>query len=316
VKLKEWRLRAKQRWAMTILKDSTTSLWPGLHHFTYRRPYSVSIELTNDCNLRCQMCYRSKRKSGIGYMDFDFFCRIVDEAARIGNIYLSLFLGGESTLHPRFDDMIEYVMSHRNHLYGVGFFTNGMLLNKYKSELLVRLGVDDITFSLEGIGSVTENIRLGSVYSVIERNILNLLEIRGTKPKPQVLINTTISVQSDDELQAICNQWHGKVNSIVFNGCLDESFRITNWSRLHKWNPQYALPKFCTFPFYCLTVLWNGDVTVCCHDVNAEYNVGNVFDSSLIDVWRGDKLEAVREGILSGDMIGLCSRCMKFSSRR
>jgi MoaA/NifB/PqqE/SkfB family radical SAM enzyme len=304
----------KKRLDMPFLKDAAISLWPGLHRFAYRRPYYLSIEITNDCNLKCKMCYRGKRRAGIGYMDFDLFCRIVDEAAQIGNIYLSLFLGGESTLHPRFDDMIEYAMSHRNHLYGVGFFTNGMLLNKHKSELLVRLAVDDITFSLEGIGPVTENIRLGSVYSVVERNILNLLKIRGTHPKPQVLINTTITVQSDDELQAIYNQWRGKVDAVIFNGCLDESFRITNWSRLRKWNPNYTLPRFCAFPFYWLYVLWNGDVIICCHDVNAVSNVGNVCDCSLIDIWRGDKLEAVRQGILSGDMIGLCSKCMKFKT--
>jgi sulfatase maturation enzyme AslB (radical SAM superfamily) len=304
----------RKHFDMPFLKNAAISLWPSLHRIAYRRPYYISIEITNACNLKCEMCYRSKRKAGIGYMDFDLFCRIVDEAAQIGNVYLSLFLGGESTLHPQFDDMIEYAMSHRNHLYGLGFFTNGMLLDKHKSELLVRLAIDDITFSLDGIGSVTENIRLGSVYSVVERNILNLLKIRGTHPKPKISINTTITVQSDDELQAIYNQWQGKVDAIIFSGCGDESFRITNWSRVRKWNPNYTLPKFCTFPFYWLYVLWNGDVTICCHDVAGEGNVGNVCNCSLIDVWRGDKLEAVRQGILSGDMIGLCSKCMKFKT--
>jgi sulfatase maturation enzyme AslB (radical SAM superfamily) len=306
----------RKRLDIPFFKDATVSFWHGLHSFAYRLPYNLSVELTNDCNLKCKMCIRGKRKAGIGYMDFDLFCRIVKEAAQIGNMYLNLNLGGESTLHPRFDEMVEYAMSHRNHLYGVGFYTNGMLLNKHKSELLVRLGVDDVAFSLDGIGPVTENIRLGSVYSVVERNILNLLKIRGTHPKPRVLTHTAITTQSDDELQMIYNQWHKKVDAVTFTGWQDESFRILNWSRLHKWNPNYILPRFCTFPFYWLYVLWNGDVTICCHDVNGEANVGNVCDCSLIDVWRGDKLEAIRQGILSGDKIGLCSKCMKFKTGR
>jgi MoaA/NifB/PqqE/SkfB family radical SAM enzyme len=299
---------------MPSLKDAAIRLWPGLHRFSYRRLHNLTIEITNDCNLKCKMCCRGKRKAGIGYMDFDLFCRLVDEAANIGNISLSMFLGGESTIHPRFDDMIEYAMSHRNQLSGVGFFTNGTLLNNHKSELLVRLAVDEITFSLDGIGAVNEKIRLGSVYSVVERNILNLLEIRGSHKKPKVVINTTISFQSDDELQAIYDQWHGKVDAVIFTGCQDESFRITNWTRLRKWNPNYSLPRFCTFPFYWMYVLWNGDVTICCHDINAEGIVGNVRDCSLMDIWRGDRLRAIRKGILRGDLVGLCSKCMKFNT--
>ncbi|MGD0995604.1 MAG: radical SAM protein [Candidatus Bathyarchaeia archaeon] len=303
-----------KRAAVEHIQDSVTLHWPSLHRLFYKRPRVVSTELTNDCNLNCNMCYRGKRRAGVGYMDFDLFKRVVDEAAQIGDVTLSLFLGGEPTLHPRFDKLIEYAMSHRRRLYEVGFDTNGMLMDKRKSECIVRSGVDYVIFSLEGIGGLTENIRLGSVYEVVERNILNLLDIRGNHTKPRVSTNTTISVQSDSELKAIYDRWHGKLDAVSFNACLDENFRIINWSTLHRWNPRYKLPQFCTMPFYQIHVLWNGDVTYCCHDINSEGIVGNVYDNSLIDIWRGDRLAAIRQGILCGKKVGLCSKCMKFNN--
>jgi MoaA/NifB/PqqE/SkfB family radical SAM enzyme len=296
-----------------FIQDAVTLHWPNLYHLFYRRPWLVSTELTNDCNLKCKMCFRGKRRAGVGYMDFDLFKRVVDEAAQIGDVTLSLFLGGEPTLHPQFDRMVEYAMSHRKRLY-VGFNTNGMLMNKRRSELIVRSGVDYVIFSLEGIGSLNDNIRLGSIYEVVERNILDLLDIRGNRTKPRVSTNTVVSVQSDSELQAIYDKWHGKLDAVSFNPCFDENFGILNWSTLRRWNPGYKLRQFCPMPFYDLHVLWNGDVTYCFHDLNGEGYVGNAYDYSLMDIWRGNKIEAIRQGILFGKKVGLCSKCMKFNN--
>lgn len=65
---------------------------------------SVSIELTNDCNMKCEYCFARERE--VGYMTFDLFKNIVNQIPRFCRISLSF--GGESGLHPDFDKMVKY----------------------------------------------------------------------------------------------------------------------------------------------------------------------------------------------------------------
>lgn len=296
-------------------QERVTYIFPESYSLFFKKPRTIFAETTNNCNLNCEMCYRGKRATG--FMDFSLFKSVVDQSAKIGNVCLMLHFGGETTLHPRFLDMLKYAMSKRSQLYNVGFFTNGMLLDELKSAWLVKLGVDYVTFSLDGVGEVTERIRRGSNYETVSDNIWKLLAIRGNRVKPIVSTNTTISTQSDSELLAIREEWASKVAIVNFNGCIDDHFRILNLERWRKWNKSSLkenLPRFCTMPFYLLAVLWNGQVTYCCHDLNGVGNVGNANEQTLMEIWKGETFKQIRRGILNSHRIGdLCASCEKWN---
>ena len=152
-----------------ICKDTLTAYLPFLHKMFYRKPSSVLVEPTNDCNLGCVMCYRGKRK--IGYMDFGLFTKVVDDLASIGDVRLGLCVGGEPLLHPQISNMLEYAMANRNRFSEVSLITNGMLLSKVVADTIVKLNVDRVTVSLDGVGDVTERIRRGSDYRIVEENL-------------------------------------------------------------------------------------------------------------------------------------------------
>lgn len=300
------------------VQEKITYTFPQAYPLFFKKPHTVFTETTNNCNLNCQMCYRANRP--IGYMDFTLFKSVVDQCAKIGNICLMLHYGGETTLHPQFIEMLKYAMSKRKHLYNVGFFTNGMLLDEIKSAWIVKLGLDYVTFSIDGIGKTTERIRKGSNYETIAENINKLLWLRGNKPKPIVSTNTTITTQTDEELQAVRKEWASKVATVHFNGCIDNHFRILNQERWSKWNEtslKNNQPKFCTMPFYLMGVLWNGQVTYCCHDLNGIGNVGDATKESLMDIWRGEKFRKVRRQVLFNEPNpgSLCSWCLKFEKK-
>jgi len=63
------------------------------------------IELTNDCNLSCEMCPRQYLKMDIGYMSMDLWLNIIDTIPP--NSTVLPFWRGESTLHPKFESMIK-----------------------------------------------------------------------------------------------------------------------------------------------------------------------------------------------------------------
>lgn len=289
---------------------------PSIIPNIFTKPHTVTIETTNDCNLRCKMCYRGKRK--VGYMDFELFKKVVDEVASIGGVCLRLHYSGETTLHPRFADMLQYVMAKRPQFYNVGFFTNGMLLKEKLSKLIVDLGVDWISVSIEGIGEVNDKIRIGSNYSVIKSNLEKLLLIRGSKPKPIITTNTTLTTQTDDELEAIKKEWLGKVDDISFNGYVDpENFSFDDVKRFAKYNPKGMkenLSPICHMPFTLLIVLWNGDLIFCCHNLNGRFPVGNIQNNGLLEIWNSKRMIELRKSIVRKCPVEteLCFYCKKF----
>jgi hypothetical protein len=258
------------------------------------------------------MCYRGKRK--IGYINFDLFRKVVDEAADIGITSLFLHGVGEPLLHPNFKNMLSYTMKRKRRIYQVGFFTNGMLLDKAIADLIVEVEINKIFVSMDGIGAVNERIRRGSVYSVLEQNLNYLLDSRGKRAMPQIFIETTISSQTDEELREIARVWRNRVDNIFFSGAVNARFKYVNLGRVKKWDPNFKLGKFCMQPFRFMGVLWNGDVSFCCHDFNARGVVGNVASSTLTDVWNGETLSKVRRGVISRKVKGtlLCSQCEKY----
>lgn len=283
----------------------------------YKRPRIIHIEPTNDCNIACRSCRRRFMNRKVGYMSFDLFTKIVDEAARIGDVHLELFGGGEPLMHPQFSEMLKYSTTKRDRLKDISFFTNGMLLNKTIVNSIVKLEVDAITISLDGIGYVNERLRRGSVYRVIEENLNYLLDARGSKIKPHVIINATISDQTDKELMVLRQEWQNRLDRLQFSGMIDEPFRVLDIERARKWNPGYMQHKICPYPFSILTVQWNGDVSFCCEDVCGKGVIGNALESDLMGIWHGEKLKRIRKAILAGNVDGivLCNHCKIFNFR-
>jgi MoaA/NifB/PqqE/SkfB family radical SAM enzyme len=98
------------------------------------------LEITGKCNLRCSHCYA---ESGpeidlYGDMSYDDWIRVIDEAAELSCRSVQ-FIGGEPTMHPRLDDLVD----HANHR-GFGFievFTNATRLGKELLGCFRRCGV-------------------------------------------------------------------------------------------------------------------------------------------------------------------------------
>jgi radical SAM protein with 4Fe4S-binding SPASM domain len=297
------------------LKHMLVRKIPRFIPYIVRKPHVVFIETTNACNLRCEMCFRGKRESG--FIDFELFKKAVDEVAAIGDACLVLHFGGETTLHPRFPDMIRYVMARRKRFYNVGFFTNGMLLSKSLSEVIVESQVDWIAVSIDGVGELNNRIRRGSNYGVIKKNLETLLQVRGKRKKPLITTNTTMTVQTDSELEEIKAEWIGKVDGMNFSGCIDSTYKYTNLDRYKRLNPQGVkenVPPTCNMLFDLLAVLYNGDITFCCHNINGDYPLGNLHETSLKEAWRSKHFMDLRKSVIAEQPLEntLCFFCEKY----
>src|SRR6185437_7652581 len=59
--------------------------------------------------------------------------------------------------------------------------------------------------------------------------------------------------------------------------------------------------RACPYPFYTMVVKANGDVVPCCVGWEKSLVIGNVKDSSLAELWKSPKMEAIRLTHLRGE---------------
>jgi len=286
---------------------SVGSRLPRIVDYLNPRIENLLIEFTNACNLNCRMCYSRNRERG--FMDWGLYEKILQELPEINPAEVTLHYGGESLLHPNFEKMLEAIVTkHRKH--SVGLFTNGMLLDEGIAKKVVQLGVDWITFSLEGFGEVNDAIRVGADYDKIQLNLMRLLRLRGEKKKPEISINITDQGQ---EIGDFCKYWLGlgKVDHITVNFCVSpKNFTLDN---LSDYADSFKLreEKCCYSPFLEVGILWNGDVTPCCHDWQGKNIMGNIGEQKIAEVWKNARFKQLRRACLKNDFrdFPLCQNC-------
>ncbi len=145
----------------TVLKNLPVRLW---------------IELTSECNLRCVMCPNKDLPADKkGYMDFEVFKKLVDEAQEY--IFdVSLLHRGESLLHPEFVKFLHYVTKYQ---WRTKLHTNGTVLTRELSREIIKAGLYRISFSFDGYTPKTyEKIRVGAKFEEVVENIRNLLILK------------------------------------------------------------------------------------------------------------------------------------------
>jgi radical SAM family protein/iron-sulfur cluster protein len=116
-------------------------------------PSRLYIECTAACNISCaQACCAPEtgitRTRKAGMLDFELFKRVIDEAGP-SLVRIDFFNYGEAFLHKRAVEMCEYIKSQHPHIY-LYTSTNGLAFNEEQVRRLVRSGIDEVTFSIDG----------------------------------------------------------------------------------------------------------------------------------------------------------------------
>ncbi|MBC7240025.1 MAG: radical SAM protein, partial [Chloroflexi bacterium] len=108
---------------------------------------NVFVEVTNSCNLNCQMCFRNFMIDSMGEMDLRLFEKLLSDFRLFPEVELVYLAGiGEPACHPNFFEMLKMIKERG---YSAGFSTNGLSLDDEKLREVVGLGVDIVYFSVD-----------------------------------------------------------------------------------------------------------------------------------------------------------------------
>jgi radical SAM protein with 4Fe4S-binding SPASM domain len=273
-------------------------------------PPSLQIEPTNYCNLDCLCCPVPRSARARGFMSIELFERIVDDAATSGVKRLRLFLHGEPLLHPHFGEMVALAKTRG---LAVHITTNGMPLSEKTGRAILGAGVtraDHLTVSILGASKqVVEEIMRRTNYDRVVENVLRFMELRQEMQMKGPVVETIFYTmpQNEHEEEEFVRYWRGKVDHARLGGRISEAFaQVGQAGELH-----IARKKTCTNLWERMTVYWNGNVTLCCQDVEGLWILGNLGRQTIREVWNSELLNSIKQIHRTGqfEKFPFCAEC-------
>ncbi len=274
-------------------------------------PSRLWIEVTNHCNLKCRLCpNKDIPKSKKGYMDFSLFKKIINQIEGINDIYL--FHRGEPFLHPGIFEMIDLA---KRRPVTVRIHTNATLLDQKNIKNILDSKLDFISFSFDGYLKQTyEKNRVNSNYSKTLEGILSFLNEKKKlgKKRPYTVLQV---MEYDEEYGSSDFNMQKKEFIKKFEGLPLDRFvtrKPHNWGGLLNIGTgskkKYAP---CTFLWYALVILFNGDIVPCPQDFNSNLVLGNIEEISIRNAFNGKKIKKLRKDIANKNIDGIipCNNC-------
>ncbi len=284
----------------------------------------INVEFCSNCNLRCSFCAldHSKPKSymSVAVLNRIFECLLADVRFKRVNT-INLHNGGETLMHPERMKLFKRIAHYRNLFAAVGqpfpkivLLTNGMLLRTKLAEELISLKVlDEVGFSLDG-GSpeAFEALRVNAKWERFADNVRNVIALK-KEIDPQL---KTFGISIIPKPHPLNNTWMDPDFKAV-----TELLDSVEYRRLHDWGGQVDIgsksvvnKKGCSMLMRQMVVLPNGDVSVCCNDLNSQGVVGNILEEELYAIYKGEQrlryVRLLKQGRKSE--LELCKNCVSF----
>lgn len=269
-------------------------------------PPRVLIDFALKCNLRCGMCpvWGSDDEESIesikGLMSLENARRLIDEIS-VQKPLVHPCLYGEPLLAPNLKDHIIQIKSA-----GMTFAlnTNGLSLTEGMAEFFVEQEIDSVMFSLDSVTPDTlKKVRGIRSLARIEKAVMLMLKIRGDKIKPRIGVSFTIQDANRHEVDAFVKRWVGVVD-VVRTGRIFEDGKFQGLDA-----PKERMA--CPVLYKTMPIHNDGTVTVCCLDGMRTTNMGNVFETSVKEVWKGEEFTKMRylHETAQWDEIPFCNSC-------
>ncbi len=274
-----------------------TTLNEVCFHLGWHRSFrlvSVNLEVTNACNLYCQMCpVNNGMQRPKGMMEMDLFKSVIDQLPDLE--FVLAFQWGEPMLHPRLFDMIRYASEQ-----GIRTMitSNGTFLTDENIEQILTSGLDRITFSVDGTGSTHTEIR-GYEYDRLKENVLRFRDIRDRTNSPiKIDVSMVVWERTEADVEEYLEEWQHIVDRTQLIPRFVAKPRSNKCREL--WRGQ-------------LVVLWDGRVTVCCVDTEGDLILGDANTTPMRDLWNGERIAALRRAHAQGEFGGLiCATCDEY----
>lgn len=271
-------------------------------------PPCLQIEPSSRCNFRCVFCYQTdaaltKRINGhMGFMDIDLLKSIVDQAE--GNIeFVTLASRGEPTIHPKFNELMEYL---KDKFLGLKINTNASRLTEEKCHAILQSNASTIVFSADAATEpLYSSMRVNGKLDQTLANVENFQKIRSKHyPKCSIISRVSgVKFSKEQTIEDMEGTWGKLVDQVAF-------VDYNPWENSYE-RKSSNVSQPCSDLWRRMFIWWDGKANPCDVDYLSKLQVGSSPDLSLSELWKGTAYQSLRSSHLSNDRdkIEPCRRC-------
>lgn len=322
---------------------------PDLNSNRLAYPLNINLELTMKCYTNCIYCYANRDLPSYSNLSTSRIIELIHEAQenKVKNFDIN---GGEVMLHPD----IKLILKELTHCGFKPLVSTKIPLSQSKLDFLHSIGINKIQISLDSSDEKTLTkllgTRIGYLNNILE-SLSYASKIGLNVDINTVLTKYNSSLQQIEDLLSLTSSFNcvrrHRLNPVGFS-LYKHNFEeikpssesldlieqnIDNWKDKFKLDINLSYYEcetqfkpinketlfndraICTGNVWNIVILPNGDVTICEELYsNKHFIIGNVSNTSINDIWTGEKALNLYNFTLSKDSNSECKNCDAFNS--
>ena len=289
------------------------------------QPFTISIEPTTACNLRCPECPSGLRAftRPTGNLKENFFKETISELHK-NLMYLIFYFQGEPYINPKFLDMVKHASDKG--IYTITS-TNGHFLNDENARKTIESGLDRMIISVDGTTQETyENYRIsGKLESVLQgaRNVVKWKKELNSKT-PHLIFQFLVVRPNEHQIPEIYRLAEEiGIDEVKLKTAQVYDYKqgnpliptIEKYARYREnedgtYSVKNKLLDHCWKLWHACVITWDGIVVPCCFDKDANHKLGDLKKMSFAEIWKSDAYVQFRTKLLKGRKeIDICTNC-------
>ena len=299
------------------------------------QPFTVYIEQTKFCNLKCFYCIHSTRDDINGefiklghksqHMEIKLYEKIINDLKSFpsGGIKRIVFSGlGEPLMNPKLPYFVKMAVNSKI-AERVEVITNGLLFEKETVDSLIEAGITNINISVQGL-TANDYERVGGKKIDYSRFLSNLEYLYKNKKQAQIYIkaiDATLPLEKDKkQFFELFSKVADKIyieHLVVMQQQMEDLKDVVDGSKNFYGETLDANRKVCAQSFYFLQIGADGETYPCpVPGLGKGISMGNANNESLITIWNGEKRKSILRKMLQlrKDDIPECRNCTCFNA--
>lgn len=275
-------------------------------------PVYATLEISNICNLNCEMCGTQGQTRPKKEMNFEIFKKTVDELNALGIKTIRTYTINEPFVNKNIIEILEYLNEKNMSAY---FSTNGMLVDKFIEKVKnTNLRNFEIKFSIDAAKKETyEKIRRGANFDKVIDNLKLTYDYKQKYHNDlKIGLGYCISNDTIDEIPLFLDSYakYFDKESVDVAFLTEHELYKENKFKESRLNYKVYQNIPCVhFQSNNLIINNEGSFSICCVDYNAEMTYGNINEETINEAWHNEEITRLREANFNKDITNLPKPC-------
>ena len=290
------------------------------HNQYLEYPLTVVLELVNRCDLECVMCYQGFRNDANKVtVNEEILDKIFDDFKK-NQLSALMLTASEPLLYKNIGHVLKRAEDAK--IMDTFVFTNGSLLNRKNSEMILNSCVTRLFISIDAATEQTyDKVRIPvgkkrlqlNRLEILEKKIKDFIKLRNEMGKklPLTRVSFVALKENQHEIEKFKKKWEGIVDSVEIQRetSIDLYKDIKVLEKEKKYTPKNKTYN-CNKPWGDMAIYSDGRVGPCCNLVGRMSPIGNVNEKTVFEIWNGEKMNKLRDGFKNNAPNDICKICI------